>query len=300
MAKLVEPVRLVAFDLDGTIFPVPLKHVITARLERALAAAHEQGVVLVAATGRPVWMVGETLEAAPWLDWTLSTNGARVVPMKGAPAGAEGFEFPIPRALALAMLDLLDPTGATLNAHLHCKSVLKNWDARPLPEFALKLADEDPELARAMAARNPIMDSFGPGMVEETESMADVMRTDPSLRLDKLDVNFQTPEERMYFEEELTRLGGLEVACVGARDLEITAAGVTKGVALDRLCAALGIDERSAVAFGDSGNDLPMAGRAATFVAMGNATDEVKAAADEVCPSVLDDGVAVWLEEHVL
>ena len=42
-----------------------------------------------------------------------------------------------------------------------------------------------------------------------------------------------------------------------------------------------------------------MCGRALTFVAMGNATDEVKAAADDVTGTVWDDGVAQWIEERL-
>jgi hydroxymethylpyrimidine pyrophosphatase-like HAD family hydrolase len=32
---------------------------------------------------------------------------------------------------------------------------------------------------------------------------------------------------------------------------------------------------------------------------MRNADDEVKAAADDVCPPVDEDGVAVWIEQHL-
>ena len=53
------------------------------------------------------------------------------------------------------------------------------------------------------------------------------------------------------------------------------------------------------VAFGDSGNDATFADSACTFVAMGNATPEIKAVADDICPSVKQDGVAVWLEDHL-
>lgn len=55
----------------------------------------------------------------------------------------------------------------------------------------------------------------------------------------------------------------------------------------------------TAVAFGDSGNDATFADSACTFVAMGNATPEIKAVADDICPSVKQDGVAVWLEDHL-
>ena len=45
------------------------------------------------------------------------------------------------------------------------------------------------------------------------------------------------------------------------------------------------------MAFGDGGNDIEMLRYAGTGVAMGNADDAVKAAADYVTTSVDDDGI---------
>ncbi|MDR3093560.1 MAG: HAD hydrolase family protein, partial [Bacteroidales bacterium] len=44
-------------------------------------------------------------------------------------------------------------------------------------------------------------------------------------------------------------------------------------------------------AFGDGGNDISMLRHVAIGVAMGNATDDVKAQADYVTNSVDDDGI---------
>ena len=49
------------------------------------------------------------------------------------------------------------------------------------------------------------------------------------------------------------------------------------------------------VAFGDNLNDLPMFEQADVKVAVGNARDEVKAAADYVIGTNDNDGVAEWL-----
>ena len=46
------------------------------------------------------------------------------------------------------------------------------------------------------------------------------------------------------------------------------------------------------MAFGDGGNDIPLIKFAGVGVAMGNASDEVKACADMVTDSVDDDGIA--------
>jgi hydroxymethylpyrimidine pyrophosphatase-like HAD family hydrolase len=50
------------------------------------------------------------------------------------------------------------------------------------------------------------------------------------------------------------------------------------------------------VAFGDMPNDLPMIVWAGTSFAVANAHPEVRAAADQVCPTNDEDGVAQVLE----
>jgi Cof subfamily protein (haloacid dehalogenase superfamily) len=81
--------------------------------------------------------------------------------------------------------------------------------------------------------------------------------------------------------------------------VEVSAAGVTKALALDALAARLGIRADEAVAFGDMPNDLPMLAWAGRAVAVANAHPEVLAVADEVTASNDDDGVALVLERLV-
>lgn len=54
------------------------------------------------------------------------------------------------------------------------------------------------------------------------------------------------------------------------------------------------------VAFGDDVNDVEMVEHCGIGVAVENAIEKVKNVADDICPSNNDDGVAAWLEEHVL
>ena len=90
--------------------------------------------------------------------------------------------------------------------------------------------------------------------------------------------------------------GRFEIARMGATELEVTARGTTKGTGAKLLLEHLGMEAQKSVAFGDGGNDLPMADVVGRFVAVGNAEDAVKQAADEVCASVSEDGVAQWIE----
>ena len=76
---------------------------------------------------------------------------------------------------------------------------------------------------------------------------------------------------------------------------EVNAPGVTKGRALLRQCARLGIDPADTIAFGDHGNDIAMLRAAGTGVAMGNAIPAAKAAADVVTADNDHEGIAAVL-----
>ncbi|MDQ0692927.1 HAD family hydrolase [Arthrobacter sp. W4I7] len=103
-----------------------------------------------------------------------------------------------------------------------------------------------------------------------------------------------TPEE---FNEAIEHVGlaGVTYSVGWTAWLDIAAAGVTKASALEKLRGRLGIEPHLTVAVGDGRNDIEMLSWAGRGVAMGQAPEEVIAAADEVTHSVYDDGAA-----HVL
>ncbi len=68
--------------------------------------------------------------------------------------------------------------------------------------------------------------------------------------------------------------------------------GVSKASGVARIAEYYGVSSADTVVFGDAHNDLTMFEWAGHAVAMGQAAPEVRAAADEVAPSVWDDGVA--------
>jgi len=72
--------------------------------------------------------------------------------------------------------------------------------------------------------------------------------------------------------------------------LEILPEGVNKGTALEELEKILGFNRKNVICFGDNHNDIEMIRRAGIGVAMKNAGDEVKAAADLIAPDHNHDG----------
>ena len=72
---------------------------------------------------------------------------------------------------------------------------------------------------------------------------------------------------------------------------DIIPKGSSKQVGVDKMLDYFGISLEESMAFGDGGNDVLMLKHVGIGVAMGNAEDEVKLAADYVTDSVDEDGI---------
>jgi Cof subfamily protein (haloacid dehalogenase superfamily) len=91
----------------------------------------------------------------------------------------------------------------------------------------------------------------------------------------------------------------LYLASSKKRYLEMVDIRVNKGEALAFMAARLGIAQNEVMAIGDSMNDVDMIEYAGVGVAMGNANATVRAAADFISASNVEDGVAVAIEKFV-
>jgi hydroxymethylpyrimidine pyrophosphatase-like HAD family hydrolase len=107
-------------------------------------------------------------------------------------------------------------------------------------------------------------------------------------------VTFRSPSgtaEDVLALTERIGLHGVNYAVGFSAWLDLNPEGVSKGSALEILRRHLEVEPQHTVAVGDQRNDLEMLQWAARGVAMGNAPDEVKAAADEVAGDVDEDGL---------
>lgn len=100
--------------------------------------------------------------------------------------------------------------------------------------------------------------------------------------------------------KEIEGWGTLEVSNSHPCNIEINPKGITKASGVRQVCGLLGIDMSEVVAMGDSLNDIAMIRAAGLGVAMGNAQEAVKRAADLVTLSNTDNGVAEVIYKHVL
>lgn len=271
-------VRLIAFDLDGTLLD-DKKNIPSENL-RALEAAAAQGVVAVPATGRIVRGIPEPIKALPSVRYFIVSNGAGVYDAK---EDRLLYRADVPVELALRCYEYMD----TLPVLYDCYQNDMGWMSRSMYDACAPYFTTEPhmmELIRRL--RVPVDD------LKETLRA----RGEP---LQKLQMFFK-PEDMALRERELRRIPELfpELTATTSvsNNIEINSVHAGKGKAMLALAAQLGIEARDTVAFGDGLNDRELLEMAGWGVAMENADPAVKAVADEITDSNNKAGVAkvIW------
>jgi len=100
--------------------------------------------------------------------------------------------------------------------------------------------------------------------------------------------------------KELEAKGEFELTNSTLKNIEVNPKGITKAKGLELVCQRLGIEMKNVMAAGDSLNDLAMIKAAGLGVAMGNAQEAVKKAADWVTATNEEDGVAKAIRKWAL
>lgn len=90
----------------------------------------------------------------------------------------------------------------------------------------------------------------------------------------------------------------MSLSSSGPDNIELIPKGIDKATAIRQIQTLHGIDADHTFVFGDGQNDLGMLRAAKYSVAMGNALPEVKAVANYVTETNVNDGVAKFLQQH--
>ena len=276
-------IKTILLDIDGTL--TNDKKVITPKTKEALLAAQEKGVRLALASGRPdmgLFKWAKELEMDTHHGIFICYNGAKVVDCE---SGEELFSQSLSREEARAVL-----------------THLKQFDITPI-------------IARGeyMHTTNvfgcTIEYKGAPFNVVEYESRGNnyILCEHKDLAqwvdfpVEKI-LTAASPEYLRANYEEMQKPFKDSLSCMFTGDFyfEYTAQGVNKAKAIEAAYTKLGITKEEMIAYGDAENDLPMLTYVGCGVAMGNAVDAVKAAADEVTLDNNSDGIAVSLEKHGL
>jgi len=85
-------------------------------------------------------------------------------------------------------------------------------------------------------------------------------------------------------------------AYIGGYVLNLTTVDGTKEYGIGRVLKDIGIQKAEAIGIGDGDNDSHLFAATTYHIAMGNASDYLKSLADEIAPSVNEDGLAQVIE----
>ena len=285
------PRGLIAFDLDGTVWPDRISNKMAPRVAAALEATWSRGYTMAVSTGRPLVELPLDFLRLPWLDWAICSSGAAVYDLSSRADVCDS----IAGENATVTWRLMPCMAATLK-YEQIETIFQLTNSYEVSHWI-----DTPEGYYVEAnGLSPSMRTFFDSRGRVVESAKSI----PALRggAYKVSVHFTDANDRRHVQSMLEKTAEqpFDFANEGELSLEFSPKGTNKGNAAMSICRLTGIHPESSAAFGDSGNDLSFADTPIHFIAMGNAELKVRAAADDVCPDVFNDGVAVWLEEHIL
>jgi len=269
--------RLIATDMDNTVLNHGEK-TITPRTLAALKAATAQGCEVVFASGRSFAEARKFYALLPELRYYIGDTGASLLDVK---TGVFLRSAALGRATAERVLQAVAGMDYMLNIHAGTELYVQENRRDKLERYGTEMY------------RELFRESGTP--VEDTDAV--LLKLADSAY--KADFFFTSPQAAGQARERLAALG-VSTSSGTETNVEVMAAGSTKGSTLRALCERLGIGREEVIACGDADNDISMVTAAGLGVAVGNAAEELKRVAKVIAPDCDHDGVGRIIEEYIL
>ena len=274
-----EPVRLIALDLDGTL--LNSRKELPPEEYSALAEAAAAGIEIVPTTGRFFGGMPQAVRDLPFLHYAITVNGAQVYDIRQDRAIARA-EIPWQRAVEI--MSWLDELPVIYD----CFMDNWGWMSRSMWEKAADFAPDEHYLKMIRELRRPV-DELKAFLTERKHDVQKVQFfcRDMALR-------------QRLLREMPQQLPDIAVSSAISNNVELNCRDAHKGAALHALADYLGLPMEAIMAFGDGSNDVSMLRAAGIGVAMGNACDEARSAADQVTADCDHHGVAQGIRRFCL
>ena len=276
-------IKCIAIDMDGTLLNSMQE--IPEGNKQAILKAQSQGVEVVVATGRSYQEATYVLHAAGLSCPVICVNGAEVRSKEGDVISAN----PIPKQLARE-------TAAKLSENDIYFEVYTNYGAYSTDaDKAVSTLVDIVMSANPEADRDEIIVAAGArvrdGLIHMVEDYEQLFVDDEKMIYKFLAYSFEDPGRLKAASTALAVYDELEVTKSGYENIEITYNKAQKGMALEAFTKAMDIALADTMAIGDNFNDISMLEKAGRAVAMGNASDEIKALCDVVTDTNENSGV---------
>ena len=276
-------IKLVALDLDGTLFDNSSR--ISKRNLTAIRSITDKGIHVVISTGRPFEGIPFDQIKGTGINYAITANGSGIYEIS---TGKCLYENAMDEELVTPILNFL------LTRDIHMDSFIGGKGYTPIQcvETAQKLT---------------VPSSIKNYIITTRTRLDNILQFihENQLKVQKMTLNFYPAADGTLIDRETVRKflvsnPSITTVCGGYNNLEFTRADANKGVGLRKLAEILGVNPDATMAIGDTENDLAIIEAAGIGVAMGNATDAVKARADYVTTTNTKDGGAAAIEHFIL
>ncbi len=276
-------IKLVALDLDGTLFDNSSR--ISERNLTAIRSITDKGIHVVISTGRPFEGIPFDQIKGTGINYAITANGSGIYEIS---TGKCLYENAMDEELVTPILNFL------LTRDIHMDAFIGGKGYTPVQ--CVKTAQK---LTVPSSIKNYIITTR-----TRLDNILQFIHEN-QLKVQKMTLNFYPAADGTLIDRETVRKflvsnPSITTVCGGYNNLEFTRADANKGVGLRKLAEILGVNPDATMAIGDTENDLAIIEAAGIGVAMGNATDAVKAKADYVTTSNTEDGVAAAIEHFIL
>lgn len=269
--------QLIAFDMDGTLLNSNKQ--ISPETLNAIKRATDAGKTVILCTGRNLAELNAFTEIIPGLRYLDCVSGACVYDLKEK-------KTLYSQALDPGIVKKLMEFGMEEGAMIHV-----------LSERSIVQKDQQSHMADFhMGIYQTMFDQI----TDKLENIYNSFCEEPFPVL-KLNLYHRDEASRARTVERI-KAAGLETALALAEStsLECSAKGIDKGVGLKKLYEHLGLPLEQTIAVGDADNDTMALKTAGLAVAMGNATEPIKALADVIVADCDHNGCAEAIDKYLL
>lgn len=277
-----QPIRLIAMDMDGTLLTRidPTTACIPPENVAVLRRCHNAGVHLALASGRMPDDASFFAADAQLPMHVIGLNGGIALDQ---PLGSTLWEHVLPVDTARGVLAIL--MEANVDA-----AVFGAWEVCCMQNRPLAWAQRELGTYFGRSGGRLAYRSGGEGVAQLLRQAGKIVALTDD---DRTGLAAARERIRREFPE-------VSVSSSWWNNFEVNPAGVDKGAALQLLASRLNISMSQVMAIGDNSNDVPMLRSAGISVAMGNATEEARAAATHITLPCNDHGVAAAIRTLVL
>lgn len=251
---MMKPIKIAFFDIDGTIV-APGTNKISNRVADALNQLKENGILICIATGRPMMNIPKFENVA--FDAYLSFNASYCYNKDGVI-----YKNPIAKEEVHKIIE-------------NAKKIGRPVSLASASRMGANGSDQD------------LIDYYA--MAKHVVEVVDEADFEKLKNEDIYQIMLGCRKEE--YASILKEVSGAKITAWWPRAIDVIPADGGKGVGIGKILEYYHLTKEEAIAFGDGGNDIEMLQAVGLGVAMGNAEDDVKKIAADVCESVAEDGV---------